>query len=141
MKEQFIIKIAVGRKTDETRNSLVLYTFAEFLGGERRVFDYDCFCKCKDLSADPVDLWQVVPAHFEGIDGLIMLVDEEGLLHEPQDPLNPVASISAGIGYPICGDVFVCRDIGEDMQFLSWDDVKIIYDNFDLTPPQPISVM
>lgn len=140
MTEQFLIKIGVGRSKDETRCVLTVYDFREFLGGERTTFDYDCFCKCKEYSADPVDLWQVVPAHFEGVNDLIMLVDEEGLLHDPQDHVNLVASVSAGIGYPICGDVFICHDQGEDMQFLSWSDVVRIYDNFSLIPSDPILV-
>lgn len=140
MNEQFILKIGVGRSKDETRCVLTVYDFREFLGGERTTFDYDCFCKCKDLSADPVDLWQVVPAHFDGSDHLIMLVDEEGLLHSPQDPVNLVASVSANIGYPICGDVFICHDQGEDMAFLSWTDIVRIFDNFSLIPSEPVLV-
>ena len=138
--EQFVLCIGVARNKGDLLCSLRVYDFSSFLGGERDDFDYKCFCKCRDLSADPVDLWQVVPAHFDGVSGLIMLVDEEGLLHDPQDPFNPVASVSANIGYPICGDVFIVRDKGEDMQFLSMSDLKAIFSNFELDVPKPISV-
>lgn len=140
MNGQFVVKIGVGRSEDETRCTLTLYNFAEFLGGERSTFDYVCFCKCKDLSADPVDLWQTVPAHFDGVEGLIMLVDEEGLLHDPQDPLNLVASVSANIGYPIHGDVFIVRPKGADMHFLTWREVTAIFDNFNMKPSEQVVV-
>ena len=138
--EQYILKIAVKRKPTDRLCELTVYDFSSFLGGERTTFDYDCFCKCKDLSADPVDLWEIVPAYFDGVDRLVMLVDEEGLLHEPQDPVNPVATISAHIGYPICGDVFICKARGEDMYFLSMSDLEAIFSNFALPVYDPIIV-
>lgn len=119
--EQYALMIRTNRKIE-------ILDFAPFLGGEQaRHFNYACWNKSKDLSNDPVDLWQVVNTVLGDLH-LLGLVDEEGLLHEPPSPINRLASALFREYGTLCGDVVVVkasRDDGE-MDFLTSEDAETI---------------
>lgn len=133
----FIVKIGVGRSSSDTLNYLETYVFSSFLGGERRSVPFSCFQALKDLSADPVDLFETVPVSFGGL-RYLFLVDEEGLVRDEPDPLNLSASLACGCR--IFGDVFVVRADPPEMLFLDDSDVKTIYSEFSLFPSEPVLV-
>lgn len=84
---------------------------------EDGVLDYHHFNVIKTLCAHDVDLWQIVNFSLGGI-AYTMLVDEEGLLKDGTQE-NLVATLLARHGYPIVGDVFICRSSGEDLVYMT----------------------
>lgn len=84
---------------------------------EDGVLDYHHFNVIKTLCAHDVDLWQIVNFSLGGI-VYTMLVDEEGLLKDSTTG-NLVATLLARYGYPIVGDVFICRTKGEDLVYMT----------------------
>lgn len=84
--------------------------FSPILGGDGQTeFTYDCWRKSMEISNDPVTLWQVVNARFTADTTILGLVDEEGLMHSPPDPINYKASWLFSDFGVLHGDVVVVK--------------------------------
>ena len=108
MKTNYLVKLP--------QHDFVLPSVYEY-DSETDILDYEHFNTIKSLCYPLVDLWQTLVFSVGGVT-YIMLVDEEGLLKE-DTCTNLPATLLAKTGYPIVGDVFVCRARGEDLVYLT----------------------
>lgn len=133
---KYVVQIGVGRLPADTLIQVKVFDFSSCVGGVRRTVPFSVFQHLKSLSSDPVDLWETVPVLFGGM-RFAALVDEEGLIRDPPDPINLACSLAAG--RDLHGDVFILRPDPPDLVFLDMADVLAICDEFVLDP-DPIIV-
>lgn len=128
---KFVVQIGVGRLPSDTLIQVKVFNFSSCVGGVRRTVPYSVFQHLKVLSADPVDIWETVPVSFGG-ERFLALVDEEGLVRDPPDPINLAGSLAAG--RDLYGDVFILRPDPPDIVFLDKAAVLAICSEFALDP-------